>query len=359
MHIRFNRCFSLLALVLAVVMMLNVVGCGKQAAKPSDNGATAAVTTTATTAAATTTTTVADTTTTTDTTAATTTTEAPTTVTTTTTVITTTSTTAKPTTTTTTQPPTTTTTAKPQKQWELYWSDEFEGDTLDKSKWNIESGTSGPIVKKAENVKVEGGDCVITLHRDDSTAGYEYSSAYVTTARKFSFCFGRLEFRAKLPVGQAVWPALWTLGDNYLTIGDDTKAWPLCGEIDVMELVGSSDPNNPFDNRKITGTLHWGPNRDAHEQAHGLKYLLTGNASLDYHIYAIEWDDEQIVWYVDDEEYMTVTLDDPDMGTAFLQKHWIIMNINLYEWGASAYNETTPDSVSMYVDYVRVYKEKK
>ena len=350
----------ILCLILAVSVALCLCACGKEADPPTDGGATTTVSTapseTTTTTTTDTTTDTADTTTTTDTTTAPTTTAPTTTKTTTTTVVTTTVSTG---TTTITLPPTTTTTAAPAKQWELYWSDEFEGDTLDKSKWNIESGTSGPIVKKAENVKVEGGDCVITLHRDDSTAGYEYSSAYVTTANKFSFCYGRLEFRAKLPVGQAVWPALWTMGNNYLTIGDDTKAWPLCGEIDVMELVGSSDPNNPFDNRKITGTLHWGPNRDAHEQAHGIKYLLTGNASLDYHIYAIEWDDEQIVWYVDDEEYMTVPLDDPDMGTAFMQKHWIIMNINLYEWGASAYNETTPDSVSMYVDYVRVYKEKK
>lgn len=347
-----------LCLMLALCL-LPLTACGEKAEQPADEVTASTVSTapsetTTTTTAASTTETTEDTT----TTSAITTTQATTTATTTTTTAATTTTTTIVTTTTT-QRPTTTTTAAPAKEWELYWSDEFEGDTLDKSKWNIESGTSGPIVKKAENVKVEGGDCVITLHRDDSTPGYEYSSAYVTTAKKFSFCFGRLEFRAKLPVGQAVWPALWTMGNNYLTIGDDTKAWPLCGEIDVMELVGSSDPNNPFDNRKIMGTLHWGPNRDAHEQAHGLKYLLTGNASLDYHIYAIEWDENQIVWYVDDEEYMTVTLDDPDMGTAFLQKHWIIMNINLYEWGASAYNETTPDSVSMYVDYVRVYKEKK
>lgn len=264
------------------------------------------------------------------------------------------------TTTTTTQPPTTTTTATPAKQWELYWSDEFEGDSLDMSKWNIEGGTSDPVVKKAENVKVEDGNCVITVRRDDSTPGYEYSSAYVTTAYKFSFCYGRLEFRAKLPTGQGVWPALWTLGDNYLSIGDDTKAWPLCGEIDVMELVGSSDPGNPFPNKTVMGTLHWGPDRDNHQQAH-TKKLLSGSLSENYHVYAIEWDMDEIVWFVDDREYMRVSLDDPTMGTAFMQKHWIIMNINLYTWGGefNSVGETTPLPQSMYVDYVRVYKEKK
>jgi len=261
-------------------------------------------------------------------------------------------------TTTTTKAPTTTTTAAPQKEWELFWSDEFDGDSLDMTKWNIESGTNGPVVKKTENVKVEGGDCVITLRRDNPQEGFEYSSAYVTTAYKFSFCYGRLEFRAKLPVGQGMWPALWTLGDNYLEIGNDEKAWPLCGEIDVMELVGSSDPQNPFDNKKILGTLHWGPDRDNHEQAHNSWYLSDSPAE-DYHIYAVEWDENEIVWYVDEKAYLRVKLDDPDMGTAFMQKHWIIMNINLYTWGDTAYNETTPDEASMYVDYVRVYKEKK
>ena len=251
-----------------------------------------------------------------------------------------------------------TTPVVPAKEWELYWSDEFDGDSLDMTKWNIESGTTGTVVKKKENVTVENGDCVITLRRDDSTPGYEYSSAYVTTAYKFSFCYGRLEFRAKLPVGQGVWPALWTLGDNYLEIGNDEKAWPLCGEIDVMELVGSSNPQNPFDSKKIMGTLHWGSDRDNHQQAHK-SWILGESPADDYHIYAVEWDENEMVWYVDDRVYMRVSMDDPTMGTAFMQKHWIIMNINLNGYdGYNKYDDTTPEEECMYVDYVRVYKEK-
>ena len=345
--IALRRCLALLS----VLCLLPLTACGGEA--PADTAPSA--TTTTTTTMETTTATIESTATTT-----TVTTQEDTTVTTlTTTTATTTTTTEAPTTTTTaTKAPITTTTAKPQKQWELYWSDEFEGDSLDTSKWNIEGGTSGAVAKRAENVKVENGDCVITIRRDNPQEGFEYSSAYVTTAYKFSFCYGRLEFRAKLPVGQGMWPALWTMGDNYLEIGNDEKAWPLCGEIDVMELVGSSDPQNPFDNKKINGTLHWGPNRDNHEQAHNSWYLSDSPAE-DYHIYAVEWDENEIVWYVDEKVYLRVKLDDPDMGTAFMQKHWIIMNINLYTWGNTAYNETTPDEASMYVDYVRVYKEKK
>lgn len=244
------------------------------------------------------------------------------------------------------------------KQWKLYWSDEFDGDALDLTKWNIEDGTNGPVVKKAENVTVEDGNCVITIRRDDSTPGYAFSTAYVSTAHKFSFQYGRLEFRAKLPIGQGLWPALWTLGDNYLTIQDDAKAWPFCGEIDVMELVGCADLSQEYNDQTILHTLHWGPDRESHKEAHK-KVPLADFSAEEYHVYAVEWDEEEIVFFVDDTDCFHVKLDDPTMGVAFQQKHWLIMNINLYEWGEVAYNDTTPLPQKMYVDYVRVYKEKK
>ena len=339
----YKRMFQRGLCVVFSVCLLPLTACGQKAEEPTDPATTSAafttVSETVTTTEVKTTTTVTTTeetimTTTTATTTTTIVTEAPT---------------------TTTAAPTTTTTAKPQKQWELYWSDEFEGDSLDTSKWNVELGKTDLAVKKQENVKVEDGNCVITCRRDESTPGYEYSTAYVTTAYKFSFCYGRLEFRAKLATGQGVWPALWTLGDQYLDIGDDEKAWPLSGEIDVMELVGS---NGMRENQKIMGTLHWGPDRDHHEQAHGYTFLAEP-ASNDYHIYAVEWDEKEMVWFVDDIEYLRVSLDDPEMGSAFTTAHWIIMNINLCNWGDSAVNETTVLPQSMYVDYVRVYKEKK
>ncbi|MBR3779114.1 MAG: glycoside hydrolase family 16 protein [Clostridia bacterium] len=352
--------FKRILCLLLALCLLPLTACGKPSEAPPDGGTASSVSTApsatvSTTATTSTTAVTADTTVT-----ATQTTEKETTMTTTTTTVTTTTTTtAAPTTTTTTKIPTTTTTAKPQKQWELYWSDEFEGDSLDMTKWNIETGTNGPVVKDPNNVKVEDGNCVITIEKDNPRDGYQYSSAYVTTAGKFSFCFGRLEFRAKLPTGQGMWPALWTMGDNYFTLGNDEVAWPRCGEIDVMELVGaSSESGNPFANKTVLTTLHWGPDRDSHKEAHK-QTLIFSSLSEEYHTYAIEWDEKKIVWFVDDKELMTVTLDDPDMGTAFLQKHWIIMNINLYEWGSQAYNETTPELAHMFVDYVRVYKEKK
>ncbi|MBQ7089080.1 MAG: glycoside hydrolase family 16 protein [Clostridia bacterium] len=256
--------------------------------------------------------------------------------------------------------PTTTTTAKPEKQWELFWSDEFEGNRLDTSKWNVELGANGAVAKRAENVQVADGNCVITLRRDSSVPGYEYSSAWVTTAGKFSFQYGRLEFRAKLPYGQGVWPALWTMGDYYLTTSDEL-GWPRCGEIDVMELIGeggAGEANVCRPNRKVTCNLHWGGNRDAHQENGGGLYLPEA-ASEDYHVYAIEWDEREIVWFVDDMEINRVKLDDPTMLDAFAQKHWLIMNVALCDWDPYRPDDRTPLPQSMYVDYVRVYKEKK
>ena len=105
--------------------------------------------------------------------------------------------------------------------WELVWYDEFEGDTLDESKWHVEDGTNGIIVKKPENVKVENGNCVITMRHDHSVEGFEFAGASISTNGKFSFQYGRLEFRAKLPYGEGVWPALWTLSDYYSEMGDE------------------------------------------------------------------------------------------------------------------------------------------
>lgn len=244
--------------------------------------------------------------------------------------------------------------------WELVWNDEFDGDTLDETKWHVEEGPNGIIVKKPENVKVENGNCVLTMRRDNSVEGFEFAGASISTNGKFSFQYGRLEFRAKLPYGEGIWPALWTLSDYYSEMGDEL-GWPRGGEIDVMELVGmgaADEKDIHRDNKKIHATLHWGADRSCHRESHSVYYLTEGTAADDYHVYAVEWDEEKIVWFVDDIAYKTVTLDDPEMLGAFHQKHWIIMNVAMANYEPYAPGEITPLPQSMYVDYVRVYKKK-
>ena len=306
-------------------------------------GTTAKVTTTT----ATSTTTTASTTV--PTTATTTVTTATTTVT---TIVTTTTTTTKQTTTTT--RPTDAPDAHPGEEWTLIWSDEFNGTELDTDIWYVEYGLKGSTKLMKENVAVVDGNCVLTVKREQ-VGEYEITGASLHTWRNFNFQYGRLEFRAKLPYGQGVFPALWTMGDSYWT-ASDANAWPACGEIDVMEMIGSGTEEEKYDllpNQKVSGTAHWGTDRD-HHRRDGRDYIINSGFPSDYyHVYAIEWDEESIVWYVDDVAYQQVNLDAPNMGNSFHQPHWIIMNIVMNGLGAVA-----PLPQSMYVDYVRVYQKK-
>ena len=251
----------------------------------------------------------------------------------------------------------------PGDEWELFWSDEFSGTELDTTKWNCEDGKGNGFTKKVSNVKVQNGQLVITARHENpkDNKGLAFSTGYVTTARKFSFQYGRLEFRARLPYGEGVWPALWTMGDYYLTTSDE-KGWPRCGEIDVMEAIGSGSEAEKYTERanKIsTCNLHWGENRDVHQELGGIRNMVQDGILADeYHIFAVEWDEDRIKIFFDDKVMTDIPLNDPSMLDSFHQKHWIIMNIAMCTFEPDIANETTPLPQSMFVDYVRVYKKK-
>ena len=251
----------------------------------------------------------------------------------------------------------------PGDEWELYWNDEFNGSALDTTKWTCESGTTAIYVEKAENVTIQGGNLVLTArHVDPSTnKGKAITTGAVNSGKKFSFQYGRLEFRARLPYGEGVHPGLWTMGDYYLTTNDEL-GWPRCGEIDVMEFVGAGGAADRYTepyNRRTTVNLHWGANRDVHKEIGTTSYYIqNGSLADDYHVYACEWDEESITFYFDDVKISETKLNDPDMGDAFKQSHWIIMSFSLDSKGEHIANATTPLPQSMFVDYVRVYKKK-
>ena len=251
----------------------------------------------------------------------------------------------------------------PGDEWELYWNDEFDGSTLDTTKWTYESGVTAIYVEKQENVTVQGGNLILTARHADpsSNKGRSFTTGAVNSGDKFSFQYGRLEFRARLPYGEGVHPGLWTMGDYYRTTSDEL-GWPRCGEIDVMELVGAGSEADRYTesyNRRTTCNLHWGANRDAHEEIGTTSYFIQdGSLADEYHVYACEWDEDSITFYFDDIKISETKLDDPEMGDAFKQPHWIIMSFSLDSKGQHVADETTPLPQSMYVDYVRVYKQK-
>ena len=162
------------------------------------------------------------------------------------------------------------------QNWKLVWSDEFNGSTLDGSKWNIENhagNTNNELeyyTNRAQNVHVSNGNLAITALKEEY-GGRHYTSGRINTDGKFSILYGKFEMRAKLPYGQGIWPAFWMLGNNIHQVG-----WPTCGEIDIMETIGKDPSHNH-------GTLH------AKNFDKGASYYLKEGFSSDYHTFAANW----------------------------------------------------------------------
>jgi beta-glucanase (GH16 family) len=151
--------------------------------------------------------------------------------------------------------------------WKLVWSDEFDGTAIDQAKWGFDLGNgfrgdNGQYIpgwgndeleyytRRPENAYVEDGSLHIRA-RKEPYQGFGYTSARLTTRRDdktplFAPTYGRFEFRAKLPKGRGLWPAIWLLPAK-----DEYGGWAASGEIDVMEARGQ-EPG------KVLGTLHYG-----------------------------------------------------------------------------------------------------
>jgi beta-glucanase (GH16 family) len=190
---------------------------------------------------------------------------------------------------------------------------------------------------QAANAAVTGGSLVITA-RQQSMGGQPYTSAKLNSSGKFSVTYGRIEARIKLPMVQGTWPAFWMLGTNIGSVG-----WPQCGEIDIMEHVNTSN--------SVLGTMHW--NSGGHVQYGSSTTTSPG----DFHLYAVEWDNSSIRWYVDNTLFVTGNIANNINNTgAFHLPFYIILNLAIGGDlpGSTVNNGALP--TSMFVDYVRVYK---
>lgn len=175
-----------------------------------------------------------------------------------------------------------------------------------------------------------------------------YTSACLVTSGIASWTYGRIEVRAKLPHGKGVWPAIWTLGAN---IGSDIlnhkTPWPICGEIDIMEFVGKEP-------EYVHANIHYGPD-GVHKCEPGK--LATDNPWDDFHLYAMEWDEQKIDFYFDDNKYHSADLDLAGKGAdnAFRKPHYLLINLALGGgWGGEIDDAIFPQQ--FLVEYVRVYK---
>lgn len=241
-------------------------------------------------------------------------------------------------------------TPKVRKGYSLVWADEFDGNTLNLNNWSFELGNSGWGNNELQyyqdgnkNVTIANGTLTITAKKEKVQSA-NYTSARIKTQGKKSFTFGRIDIRAKLMTGQGYWPALWMLGESISSIG-----WPACGEIDIMELVGSK-PNT------VLGTAHWGLPGNGSTYI-TKNYALSGtDYSKEYHVFSIVWVKDQIQWYVDDNLYHTITKNDVNVNYPFNAPHFFIFNVAVGGNLPGNPDGTTVFPKSMVVDYVRVFQ---
>ncbi len=229
--------------------------------------------------------------------------------------------------------------------WKLVWNDEFNGTSVDLSKWEYEVNGDGGgnnelqyYTASPSNSFVQDGKLTIRALKE-SYLGKRYTSARMRTRNKGDWKYGRIEVRAKVPYGRGMWPAIWMLPTDW-----EYGGWPMSGEIDIMECLGQ-DPWT------IYGTIHFGQSVAAHQQMGG-KYTRSGESFAgDFHVYATEWDSTSIQWYVDGIKYFTAVKSSP-----FDKRFHLLLNVAVGgNWPGSP-DEFTAFPQTMTVEYVRVYQ---
>ena len=231
-------------------------------------------------------------------------------------------------------------------KWQLVFEEKFDSDELNPQRWNINEGGGGFGNQELQyyhpaNVKIENSQLVITGEKGCLTIGNIVRENH--NQGKFSFQYGLVEIRAKLPKGKGMWPALWMMPEN-----SRYGPWPSCGEIDIMESLG----HNPA---YFYGTIHFGK---PHTEA-GVRYIIPGFDSEKYYTYKLLWDKKEIRWYVDDfliggvSRWFTSSGEYP---RPFDQPFYLIVNLAIGGRFPGNPDETTVFPQHFVVDYIRVYQ---
>ena len=215
--------------------------------------------------------------------------------------------------------------------WQLVWADEFDGATLDRTKWTPEVSCWGGgnyerqcYTDRPENISVEGGLLLLKARKERFTGPsrppeiaenpnpsqtQSHTSGKVRTIGKHAWRYGRIEVRAKVPAGQGTWPAVWMMPDQ-----PAYGSWPRSGEIDILEAVNigakcKTCEGGRGENRTISA-LHFGDFAPQNLYVDGRAALPDlALPSDDFHIYAVEWGEGLIRFMVDDRVHLTVTAD--------------------------------------------------
>ncbi|WP_353958573.1 glycoside hydrolase family 16 protein [Thalassotalea ponticola] len=283
--------------------------------------------------------------------------------------------------------------------WQLVWQDEFNNAQIDDSKWSFEVNCFGGgnneqqcYTDRKVNAYIDNGQLVINAQQEtysgpalhDDHPSYApttlrelpFTSARLRSKGKGDWRYGRFEIRAKLPFGQGSWPAIWMLPTDWVY-----GSWASSGEIDIMEAVNlkapsdapGEEPNTP--ESRIHGTLHYGGVApDNVYTGVGVKLPNLANPADGFHTYAVEWEQGEIRWYVDDIHFATQTAEHwysktkdalgdwqmRDKDAPFDQRFHLLLNLAVGgAWPENVNNKGIDNSVfpqQMRVDYVRVYQ---
>jgi beta-glucanase (GH16 family) len=268
--------------------------------------------------------------------------------------------------------------------WKLVWHDEFDGDSVDTSKWDFDIGNGFYDYKnhawipgwgneelqyythEPENVTV-GDSCLRIRAVKAPLHGCGYTSARLKTKRRdgtvlFATCYGRVEFRAKAPWGKGLWPALWML-----PVDDAYGGWAASGEIDLMEIVGEKP-------HEVLNSLHFGSTYPKRSLITTVYPLPGGSLVSDWHTYTVEWEPGEIRFYVDgvqtsshDHWWSCSRLLDgaglepggqADLNpwpAPFDQPFYLVMNVAVGGNFPGTPNDQTRFPAELVIDYVRVY----
>lgn len=241
--------------------------------------------------------------------------------------------------------------------WKLVWNDEFDGKEIDRSKWKHVTGGSGFgnnedqfYTEDAANSYIEDGKLVIKALKQEH-GGKPYTSAKLITEGHADWTYGRFEFRAKMPLGKGMWPAIWMMPTDMEKYG----GWPSSGEIDIMEYLGHEP-------EQVHGTLHMG---NPHIYRGGKVSLEDGTFAEAFHDFALEWTPSGMKWYVDDKEFYQTTTwftrkdeaaDNEPFPAPFDRAFFLQLNLAVGGNWPGYPDETTVFPQTFELEYVRVYQ---
>ncbi len=242
------------------------------------------------------------------------------------------------------------------KKWKLVWEENFNGNKIDTTTWHCEVNGDGGGNNESQyytardtNVYVKEGLLHLRGLKEDFLR-HQYTSAKLTTKNKADFTFGKMEIRAKIPLGQGMWPAIWMMPTD-----DKFGGWPLSGEIDIMEIKGH-EPDTLY------GTMHYGPTWPNNRYTGG-KIVRSNPAGWgdDFHTYSIIWQKDKIEWLVDGTKFNEGTIANvaayKNVQYPFNERFYFIVNLAL---GGNFVNNKINDAVlpnEFLIDYLKVWQE--